>query len=135
MSILYLILLPVSSTSTSAWYETRHPIAPLLRRSVSEIVESAVLLADISGFSKLSEKLRNEHGDLKGNEAFANQVGSAFSALVLVTQRYQGVGSFDFVLNYSYNYSNYLFFLFFFSLSSNHKTKTKNNAGGRQICW
>ena len=37
------------------------PVAPS-----SDIVEAAVLMADISGFSRLSETLRNEFGDSKG---------------------------------------------------------------------
>ena len=43
------------------------PVAPSL-----EIVEAAVLMADISGFSSLSEKLRNEFGDKEGNVGFKN---------------------------------------------------------------
>ena len=60
------------------------PIAPS-----ANLVEATVLLADISGFTKLGEKLNKEHGDASV-EIFASQVSAAISALVSVIQRYNG---------------------------------------------
>ena len=51
---------PNNTTTTTT--TGKLPVAPSL-----EIVEAAVLMADISGFSSLSEKLRNEFGDTEGN--------------------------------------------------------------------
>ena len=53
------------------------------------LVEATVLLADISGFTKLGEKLNEEHGDASV-EIFASQVSAAISALVSVVQQYGG---------------------------------------------
>ena len=53
-----------------------------------KLVEACVLLADISGFTALGEKLNAEHGDAKGAEEFASQMSDAISALVNVTHRY-----------------------------------------------
>ena len=61
------------------------PEAPL-----KKVVEAVVLLADISGFTALGEKLANEHGDSEGAEKFAEQVSEAISALVNVAHRYEG---------------------------------------------
>ena len=55
-----------------------------------KLVEACVLLADISGFTALGEKLNAEHGDAKGAEEFASQMSEAISALVNVTHRYEG---------------------------------------------
>ena len=55
-----------------------------------KLVEACVLLADISGFTALGEKLTTEHGDAKGAEEFASQISAAISALVNVTHRYEG---------------------------------------------
>ena len=55
-----------------------------------ELMEACVLLADISGFTALGEKLTNEHGDSLGAEKFATQMSDAISALVNVTHRYEG---------------------------------------------
>ena len=49
-----------------------------------KLVEACVLLADISGFTALGEKLTTEHGDAKGAEEFASQISAAISALVNV---------------------------------------------------
>ena len=61
------------------------PDAPLV-----DIVEAAVLLADISGFTKLGESLNSQHGDAKGAEEFAKKVSDCISTLVNVVQQYQG---------------------------------------------
>ena len=61
------------------------PVAPS-----SEIIEAAVLLADISGFSKLSEKLQLEHGDERGTEMFVKVVGDAFAVCVRIIERFGG---------------------------------------------
>lgn len=53
-------------------------------------IEAVVLLADISGFTALGEKLTTEHGDSLGAEKFAEQVSEAISALVNVAHRYEG---------------------------------------------
>jgi hypothetical protein len=53
-------------------------------------VEAVVLLADISGFTALGEKLASDHGDSLGAEKFAEQVSEAISALVNVAHRYEG---------------------------------------------
>ena len=74
-----------NNTTTTTTTTGKLPVAPSL-----EIVEAAVLMADISGFSSLSEKLRNEFGDTEGNERFAEKVGNVFAALVLLVQRYGG---------------------------------------------
>jgi class 3 adenylate cyclase len=55
-----------------------------------QLVEQALLLSDISGFTALGEKLTAEHGDAKGAEEFANQMSKVISALVNVTHRYEG---------------------------------------------
>ncbi len=55
-----------------------------------QLVEACVLLADISGFTALGEKLTKEHGDARGAEEFAAQMSAAISALVNVTHRYEG---------------------------------------------
>ena len=55
-----------------------------------ELVEACLLLADISGFTALGEKLTKEYGDAKGAEEFAAQMSTAISALVNVTHRYEG---------------------------------------------
>ena len=55
-----------------------------------KLVEACVLLADISGFTALGEKLTAEHGDSLGAEKFAAQMSAAISALVNVTHRYEG---------------------------------------------
>ena len=55
-----------------------------------KLVEQALLLSDISGFTALGEKLTAEHGDAKGAEEFANQMSKVISALVNVTHRYEG---------------------------------------------
>ncbi len=55
-----------------------------------KLVEACVLLADISGFTALGEKLTKEHGDSLGAEKFAAQMSEAISALVNVTHRYEG---------------------------------------------
>ena len=55
-----------------------------------KLVEACVLLADISGFTALGEKLNAEYGDAKGAEEFASQMSDAISALVNVTHRYEG---------------------------------------------
>ena len=55
-----------------------------------DLVEACVLLADISGFTALGEKLTTEYGDAKGAEEFASQISTAISALVNVTHRYEG---------------------------------------------
>ena len=57
---------------------------------IKKTVEAVVLLADISGFTALGEKLANEHGDSEGAEKFAEQVSEAISALVNVAHRYEG---------------------------------------------
>ena len=57
---------------------------------VRNLVEAVVLLADISGFTALGEKLTSEHGDALGAEKFAEQVSEAISALVNVAHRYEG---------------------------------------------
>jgi len=54
------------------------------------LVSACVLLADISGFTALGEKLTAEHGDSKGSEEFATQVSEAISALVNVVHKYEG---------------------------------------------
>ena len=51
-------------------------------------MEACVLLADISGFTAIGEKL-NEHGDAKGAEEFASQMSEAIM-LYNVTHRYEG---------------------------------------------
>ena len=51
---------PNNTTTTTT--TGKLPVAPSL-----EIVVAAVRMADISGFSSLSEKLRNEFGDTEGN--------------------------------------------------------------------
>ncbi len=61
------------------------PDAPVRR-----LVDAVILLADISGFTALGEKLTSEHGDSLGAEKFAEQVSSAISALVNVAHRYEG---------------------------------------------
>ena len=55
-----------------------------------DLVEACLLLADISGFTALGEKLAADHGDAKGAEEFANAISAAISALVNVTHRYEG---------------------------------------------
>ena len=55
----------------------------------ASLVEATVLLADISGFTKLGEKLKEEHGDASV-EIFAAQVNAAISSLVTVVQQYGG---------------------------------------------
>ena len=55
-----------------------------------DLVEASLLLADISGFTALGEKLTKEHGDSLGAEKFATQMSEAISALVNVTHRYEG---------------------------------------------
>eukprot|EP00942_MAST-04A_sp_MAST-4A-sp1_P014921 g14921.t1 len=55
-----------------------------------DLVSACVLLADISGFTALGEKLTAEHGDSKGSEEFASQVSEAISALVNVVHKYEG---------------------------------------------
>tara|TARA_A100001015_G_C14799682_1_gene636400 strand:- start:279 stop:830 length:552 start_codon:yes stop_codon:yes gene_type:complete len=54
------------------------------------LVEAVVLLADISGFTALGEKLTAEYGDSLGAEKFAEQVSEAISALVNIAHRYEG---------------------------------------------
>ena len=44
-----------------------------------ELVDAVVLLADISGFTALGEKLADELGPSEGTEEFAAQVSSAIS--------------------------------------------------------
>ena len=46
-----------------------------------ELVDAVVLLADISGFTALGEKLADELGPSEGTEEFASQVSSAISVL------------------------------------------------------
>ena len=53
-------------------------------------IDAVVLLADISGFTALGEKLTGEHGDALGAEKFAEEVSEAISALVNVAHRYEG---------------------------------------------
>ena len=48
------------------------PDAPL-----KSLIEAVVLLADISGFTALGEKLAAEHGDSLGAEKFADQVSES----------------------------------------------------------
>ena len=55
-----------------------------------DLVEGVVVLADISGFTKLGEKLIEENGDAKGAEEFAKQVSDAISVLVVVIHKYEG---------------------------------------------
>ncbi len=62
----------------------------LLDAPTKKLVEAVVLLADISGFTALGEKLTAEHGDSLGAEKFAEQVSEAISALVNVAHRYEG---------------------------------------------
>ena len=57
---------------------------------LKHLIEAVVLLADISGFTALGEKLSAEHGDALGAEKFAEQVSEAISALVNVVHRYEG---------------------------------------------
>ena len=54
------------------------------------LVQACVLLADISGFTALGEKLTTEHGDSRGSEEFATQVSEAISALVNVVHKFEG---------------------------------------------
>ena len=42
-----------------------------------DLVEACLLLADISGFTALGEKLTKEHGDARGAEEFASQMSAA----------------------------------------------------------
>lgn len=55
-----------------------------------KLVEACLLLADISGFTALGEKLTKEHGDAQGAEEFANAISAAISVLVNVCHRYEG---------------------------------------------
>ena len=55
-----------------------------------ELVDAVVLLADISGFTALGEKLADELGPSEGTEEFAAQVSSAISVLVNVVHKYEG---------------------------------------------
>ena len=55
-----------------------------------ELVDAVVLLADISGFTALGEKLADELGPSEGTEEFASQVSSAISVLVNVVHKYEG---------------------------------------------
>ena len=56
----------------------------------SDLIQAGVLLADISGFTKLGEHLRNELGDVEGAEAFADQVSECIAGLVAVVHRFSG---------------------------------------------
>ena len=56
----------------------------------SKLVEASILLADISGFTKLGERLIAEHGEAKGAEEFATQVSNVISELANYVHRYQG---------------------------------------------
>lgn len=62
----------------------------LLDAPSKDLVEACLLLADISGFTALGEKLTKEHGDARGAEEFASQMSAAISALVNVAHRYEG---------------------------------------------
>lgn len=55
-----------------------------------DLVEAGILLADISGFTALGEKLREKHGDAQGAEEFALQMSDAISALVNIVHKYEG---------------------------------------------
>ena len=59
----------------------------LLDAPSKDLVEACLLLADISGFTALGEKLTKEHGDARGAEEFASQMSAAISALGTITSQ------------------------------------------------
>ena len=56
----------------------------------SDLIQGVVLLADISGFTKLGEKLKGAHGEEQGAELFAAQVSNAIGTLVKLVQLSSG---------------------------------------------
>ena len=56
----------------------------------SIMIEGALLLVDICGFTRLGEVLIREHGQITGSEMFAAQISEAISALSLIVFRFNG---------------------------------------------
>ena len=54
------------------------------------MIEGALLLVDICGFTRLGEVLIREHGQITGSEMFAAQISEAISALSLIVFRFNG---------------------------------------------
>jgi len=57
---------------------------------VVQEITGTVLIADISGFTKLGEKLRVEYGDAEGSAKLAQDVDHVLSEFILMVYAYGG---------------------------------------------
>ena len=58
--------------------------------ALPDLTSGSALFADISGFTLLTELLRNTHGDRRGEEELTNQLGAVYTALITEIEKFCG---------------------------------------------
>jgi class 3 adenylate cyclase len=72
-------------------YLPQDPLRALARgEMLPDRTSGSALFADISGFTTLTESLRETLGARPGAEALSMQMGEVFSALVAEVEKYEG---------------------------------------------